>query len=97
MTTEREGLLDKIRALLAKTVAAGCTESEALAALSKGRALMDAHCVTEAELKLTKEEKAILRREPRGSKDPTESNGSCCLPLHDSAVAELGAHLTSGR
>ena len=27
MTTQREGLLDKIRALLAKTVGSGCTES----------------------------------------------------------------------
>jgi hypothetical protein len=34
MTTQRESLLDKIRALLAKTVEAGCTESEALAALA---------------------------------------------------------------
>src|SRR5438552_4170627 len=70
MTTQREGLLDKIRALLAKTVGAGCTESEALAALSKARAMMDAYAVGDDELSLAKEEKAILRREPPGTKDP---------------------------
>jgi hypothetical protein len=70
MTTEREGLLHKIRSLLAKTMESGCTESEAMAALVRARAMMDAYAVTESELALTKEEKAILRREPPGSKDP---------------------------
>jgi hypothetical protein len=70
MTAQRDGLLDKIRALLAKTLDNGCTESEAMAALDKARAMMDAYAVSESELSLTKEEKAILRREPPGSKDP---------------------------
>jgi hypothetical protein len=70
MTTQREGLLDKIRALVAKTVAAGCTEEEAMSALGKAQAMMSAHCVTEGELALTKEERAILRHEPPGSRDP---------------------------
>jgi Protein of unknown function (DUF2786) len=70
VTTQRETLLAKIRALLAKTMESGCTESEAMAALEKARAMMDAYAVTEGELNLTKEEKAILRREPQGTKDP---------------------------
>jgi len=70
MTTQREALLDKIRALLARTVENGCTESETLAALAKARAMMDAYAVGDDELNLTKEEKAILRHEPPGSKDP---------------------------
>src|SRR6266480_6076239 len=70
MTTNRDELLAKIRGLLAKTTENGCTESEALAALSKARAWMDAHAVSEDELTLTREEKAILRREPPGTKDP---------------------------
>jgi Protein of unknown function (DUF2786) len=70
MTTQREGLLDKIRALLAKTVGNGCTEAEALAALAKARAIMDAYAVEDDELTLTQEEKAILRREPADAKDP---------------------------
>jgi hypothetical protein len=69
MTTQREGLLEKIRGLLAKTLDNGCTESEAMAALDKARAMMDAYAVSESELNLTKEEKAILRREPPGTKD----------------------------
>jgi Protein of unknown function (DUF2786) len=67
---DRNGLLDKIRALMSKTAENGCTEHEALAALDKARAMMDAHEVTEAELQLTKAETAILRSEPPGSRDP---------------------------
>jgi hypothetical protein len=70
MTVERESLLSKIRALLAKTMEAGCTEEEAMTAVAKARAIMDAYAVTDAELNLTKEEKAILRHEPPGTKDP---------------------------
>jgi hypothetical protein len=70
MTIERDNVLNKIRALLAKTMENGCSEAEALAALGKAQAMRDAYAVTEAELNLTKEEKAILRREPPGTKDP---------------------------
>jgi Protein of unknown function (DUF2786) len=70
MITERENVLSKIRALLAKTMNAGCTEAEAMTALDKAQAMKDAYAVTDAELNLTKEEKAILRREPPGTKDP---------------------------
>jgi hypothetical protein len=70
VTAKRDELLAKVRALLAKTIEAGCTESEALAALSKARAMRDAYGISEEELNLTKEEKAILRREPPGTKDP---------------------------
>jgi hypothetical protein len=68
-TPQREALLDKIRALLSKTVENGCTESEAFAALAKARALVDVYDVGDDELELTREEKAILMREPRGSED----------------------------
>lgn len=57
----RNSLLDKIRALLSKTQGAGCTEHEALAALDKARAMMDAYEVTEADLQLSKSEAAILQ------------------------------------
>ena len=60
----REALHDKIRALLAKTTANGCTEAEELAALDKARAMMDAYEVTEEELQLSKAEAAVLRAEP---------------------------------
>jgi hypothetical protein len=67
---DRNSLLDKVRALLSKTAENGCTEHEALAALDKARALMDAYEITDAELQLTKAETAILRSEPPGSRDP---------------------------
>jgi hypothetical protein len=61
MTINRESLLSKVRALLSKTTQSGCTEAEALAALTKAQAMIDAYEVTDEELALTKEEKAILR------------------------------------
>jgi hypothetical protein len=70
MTSNRDDLIGKIRALMSKTTVNGCSEAEALAALDKARALMDAYEVTEAELQLNKEETAILRSEPPGSSDP---------------------------
>lgn len=68
--TDRNGLLDKIRALMSKTVDNGCTEAEAMAALDKARAMMDAYEVTETDLQLSKEEVAVLRNDPMGKKDP---------------------------
>src|SRR5262249_16998538 len=68
MTNEREKVIDKIRHLMAKTVENGCTEEEALSALTKARAIMDVHEVSDEELSLTKEEKAIPRTD--GSDDP---------------------------
>jgi hypothetical protein len=66
----REALLDKIRALLAKTVENGCTEAEMLASLAKAKAMRDAYAVTEKELQLAKKEAAILRNEPEDPNDP---------------------------
>jgi hypothetical protein len=70
MTINRDSLIEKIRALMSKTVTNGCTEHEALAALDKARAMMDAYEVTEADLQLSKAESAVLRSEPPGSRDP---------------------------
>jgi hypothetical protein len=60
MTIERTKLVDKIKALLAKTTQNGCTEQEALAALAKARAMIDAYEISDDELALTREEKAII-------------------------------------
>jgi hypothetical protein len=72
MTEKRTDLLKKIKALLSKTIEAGCTESEAMAALQRAQAMMDIYEVTDEELQLTKEEKAIIRkvseRDPYGVK-----------------------------
>jgi hypothetical protein len=66
----RESLLDKIRALLAKTVANGCTEAEMMAALAMARAMRDAHKVTDEELALAKDEVAVLCDAPPDPNDP---------------------------
>lgn len=79
----RENLLDKIRALLSKTTGNGCTEAEALAALDKARAMMDAYEVTEADLQLTKAEAAVLRSEPAGSRDPHNIKWYLCSAVAD--------------
>jgi hypothetical protein len=66
----RENVLDKIRALLSKTVTNGCTEAEMLAALTKAQAMRDAHGVTDEELQLAKDDAAILYEEPADEQDP---------------------------
>jgi hypothetical protein len=81
MKTEREKLLDKIRGLLSKTVENNCSEHEALAALAKARAMRDAYEVTDDELSLTKDEKAILRREPKETKDPHRIKRLLCTAV----------------
>lgn len=52
----RKALLAKVRALLSKTVANGCTEAEALAALTKARAMMAEHDLTDADFAFGGEE-----------------------------------------
>jgi hypothetical protein len=59
----RDSIVEKVKAMLAKTMENGCTEEEALAALAKARAWIDAHEITDDELQLSREEKAILHKE----------------------------------
>jgi hypothetical protein len=66
----RTSVLDKIKALLSKTTANGCTEEEMLAALAKARTMREAYAVTDEELQLTKDEGAILYEEPADELDP---------------------------
>lgn len=46
----RKSLIEKIKALLSKTVANGCTEAEAMSALEKARQMMAAHEVDPADI-----------------------------------------------
>jgi hypothetical protein len=59
----RDKILHKVRALLAKTTEAGCTEYEEMAALAVAQEMIDDYEITDEELKLTKQQKAILKRE----------------------------------
>lgn len=60
---DRNSIIDKIKALLSKTTENGCTEEEALTALAKARAWIDTYEITNDELQLSREEKAILHDE----------------------------------
>jgi hypothetical protein len=60
---DRNSIIEKIKALLAKTTENGCTEEEMLSALAMARAWKDAHEITDDELQLSREEKAILHDE----------------------------------
>jgi Protein of unknown function (DUF2786) len=67
----RNSIIDKIKALLSKTTENGCTEEEALAALAKARAWIDTYEITDGELQLSREEKAILHDESEAdARDP---------------------------
>jgi hypothetical protein len=68
---DRNAIIDKIKALLAKTTENGATEAEMLAALDKAAAMQDAYGVSDADLQLTKEKKAILHPDP----DATDTHG----------------------
>jgi hypothetical protein len=59
----RDKILHKVRALLAKTTEAGCTEYEEMAALAVAQEMIDDYEITDEELKLTRQQKAILKRE----------------------------------
>jgi hypothetical protein len=66
----RNSIIDKIKALLAKTTANGATEAEMLSALDKASAMMDAYDISDEELQLTKNETAMMHADPPDLKDP---------------------------
>ena len=66
----RDSIIDKIKALLAKTTANGATEAEMLSALDKASAMMDAYDITDEELQIAKDEAAILHADPPDLSDP---------------------------
>jgi flagellar motility protein MotE (MotC chaperone) len=50
LVVDRKKIVDRVKALHAKTVVNGCTEGEALSARAKAQELMAAHNISEAEL-----------------------------------------------
>ena len=67
---DRNSTIEKIKALMAKTVANGCTEAEMFAALDKAQAMKDAHDITDEELQVAKDEAAMMHADPPDLKDP---------------------------
>jgi hypothetical protein len=70
MMRDLEKIKEKIKALLSKTVANGCTESEMFAALAKAQALMDTYEITDADIREAKEEAAMQHTEAPETDDP---------------------------
>ena len=58
MNKSRKKMLERVRAILSKTMENGCTEGEAMAALAKARELMAAYDISEAELGNTQEQES---------------------------------------
>jgi Protein of unknown function (DUF2786) len=67
---DRNSIIDKIKALLAKTTANGATEAEMLSALDKASAMMDAYDISDDDVKVAKDEAAMLHADPPDLKDP---------------------------
>jgi len=67
---DRNSTIEKIKALMAKTVENGCTEAEMFAALDKARAMRDAYDISDEELQVAKDEAAMLHADPPDLKDP---------------------------
>lgn len=78
MTTEtRKKLLERIKAILAKTMANGCTEGEAMAALAKARELMATYEIDEKELQEFDREKITTFKTE--NRDPYEIKRNLCV------------------
>lgn len=71
----RDKVLNKVRALLSKTLDNGCTENEAAIALQMAEKLMQEHEIDEADLKLD-DEKAII--ECSDMRDPQNIRWKIC-------------------
>src|SRR5438874_8161705 len=67
---DRNTIIDKIKALLAKTTENGATEAEMLSALDKASAMMDAYDITDDELRIAKDEAVMQHSDPPDLKDP---------------------------
>jgi hypothetical protein len=67
---DRNSIIEKIKALLAKTTENGATEAEMLSALDKASAMMDAYDISDEELQVAKDEAAMLHADPPDLRDP---------------------------
>jgi len=79
MNDSRKNMLERVKAILAKTMDNGCTESEAMAALAKARELMATYEIDEKELNQFEQEKASLHK--TGFSDPYEIKRNLCTPV----------------
>ena len=78
---DRNSIIEKIKALLAKTTANGATEAEMMSALDKASAMMDAYDITDADVQVAKDEAAMLHADPPDLKDPHKIKWRLCYAV----------------
>src|SRR6266705_2016570 len=76
MLDSRKKMLDKVKAILSKTMDNGCTEGEAMAALAKARELMATYEIDEKELRDVAEKAKIHKT---AVSDPYEIKKNLCV------------------
>jgi hypothetical protein len=76
MNDSRKKMLEKVKAILAKTMDNGCTEGEAMAALAKARELMAMYEIDEKELQDVTEKAQVHKTAPS---DPYEIKRNLCV------------------
>jgi len=81
MNDSRKKMLERVKAILAKTMDNGCTEGEAMAALAKARELMATYEIDEKELHQFEQEKVMLHK--TGFSDPYEIKRNLFKPVGD--------------
>jgi hypothetical protein len=86
---KRESIIEKIKALLAKTVENGATEAEMMAALDKAAAMQDAYEISDDELQEAKEEAAMLHSEPPDTTDPHRIKWQLCYGVRQFCGVEI--------
>lgn len=91
MSNNRENLLKKIRALMSKTVENGCTEAEAMSALSMAQAMMDAYEISEADLNEIKQESAI-KETMHDMRDPHYIRTKICVAISKFTHTKVWSH-----
>jgi len=67
---DRNEIIAKIKALLAKTTENGATEAEMMSALDKASAMMDAYDITDADVQDAKDAAVVMHADPADLKDP---------------------------
>ncbi len=77
MNDSRKKMLEKVRAILSKTMDNGCTESEAMTALAKARELMATYDISDADISAVVQEKTTIFK--TADIDPYEIKKNLCV------------------
>jgi Protein of unknown function (DUF2786) len=93
---DRNSIIEKIKALFAKTKENGATEAEMLSAFDKAQAMMDAYDITDAEVRALKAEAATHFAEPPDTEDPHKIKWRLSYAVHKFCGVEIYRHGREG-